>query len=171
MILRTGGGCELDPSVTIPSYPTLTGLRKLETGELADISRIDPLRDPRWNDLVNRHPKAAVFHSVDWLRALQREYGYQPVALCTSGSDRRLTGGLVFCRVKSWLTGTRLVSLPFSDHCEPLAQDASDLEALLRGISERASGKFRYAEIRPCSTELPAGYDGRAGPVSTASTC
>jgi hypothetical protein len=29
---------------------------------------------------------------------------------------------LVFCRVRSWLTGRRSISLPFSDHCEPLVE-------------------------------------------------
>src|SRR5262245_55208093 len=32
---------------------------------------IDPLRDPRWAELVARHPKASVFHTPGWLLALQ----------------------------------------------------------------------------------------------------
>ncbi|MFY9725043.1 MAG: GNAT family N-acetyltransferase [Bryobacteraceae bacterium] len=61
----------------------------------------------------------------------------------------RLEDGLVFCRVASWITGRRLISLPFSDHCEPLVNNASDehlfvsaLELILR------REKLRYIEIR-----------------------
>ncbi len=60
--------------------------------------------------------------------------------------------GLVFCRVKSWLTGRRFVSLPFSDHCEPLVDSPDELDAMLmhmqRDLDER---KWQYIEIRPVS--------------------
>ena len=39
-----------------------------------------------------------------------------------SPPDEPLENGFLFCRVESWLTGRRLVSLPFSDHCEPLCK-------------------------------------------------
>ena len=81
---------------------------------------IDPLRDERWASLVESHPHASVFHSNNWLKALRSVYGYEPVVMTTCPPGARLTNGLVFCRVNSWLTGRRLVSLPFSDHCEPL---------------------------------------------------
>src|SRR5208337_2836392 len=69
------------------------------------IYEIDPLCDPRWTTLVENHPQASVFHSPNWLRALQTVYGYDPVAVTTCPPGASLTNGLVFCRVKSWLTG------------------------------------------------------------------
>ncbi len=115
---------------------------------------IDPLRDPRWNDLVERHPKASVFHSVEWLRALDREYGYEPIAICTSRPDGRLTAGLPLCRVKSWLTGARLVSLPFSDHCEPLTETNDQLQAILQQLKTTVEKeKWDYFEVRPALPE------------------
>jgi lipid II:glycine glycyltransferase (peptidoglycan interpeptide bridge formation enzyme) len=57
---------------------------------------------------------------------------------------------MVFCRVKSWITGHRLVSLPFSDHCDPLAENISDLDHLLAGVRKRvAEEKWAYCELRP----------------------
>ncbi len=38
---------------------------------------------------------------------------------------------MVFCQINSWLTGRRLVSLPFSDHCELLVDTQEDLDAVL----------------------------------------
>jgi hypothetical protein len=34
----------------------------------------DPLQDPRWAELVGRHPHASVFHTTGWLEALRRSY-------------------------------------------------------------------------------------------------
>jgi hypothetical protein len=61
--------------------------------------RIDPLKDRRWDELVWRHPRASVFHSSAWLKALSRTYGYTPVAYTTSVPGQELKNGMVFCRV------------------------------------------------------------------------
>ncbi len=128
--------------------------------------RIDPLLDPRWNDFVDRHPLASVFHSTAWLTALSRTYGYKPIAYTTSRPGEHLENSLVFCRVKSWLTGRRLVSLPFSDHCEPLVSNHGELEVLTEALEQECrAGRWKYLELRPlrpvgistllCRTEVP----------------
>ncbi|MGA7400706.1 MAG: peptidoglycan bridge formation glycyltransferase FemA/FemB family protein, partial [Candidatus Sulfotelmatobacter sp.] len=119
---------------------------------------IDPLRDSRWAAFVDTHPQASVFHSPKWLTALQAVYGYEPVAVTTCPPGSPLTNGLVFCRVKSWLTGRRLVSLPFSDHCDPLIHSSDELDALLVHMKQQVTQeKWKYLEIRPISYE-PAGH-------------
>ncbi len=111
------------------------------------IYELDPLADARWVEFVKKHPRASVFHTPSWLRALRLTYGYQPVALTTNAPGEPLTTGLVSCRVSSWLTGKRIVSLPFSDHCEPLVDRREDLEAMLGHL--RRMGANRYVELRP----------------------
>lgn len=114
------------------------------------VYEIDPLRDPRWEAFVERHPQSSVFHSLEWLRALQCAYGYDSIVFSTSPPGEDLTNGVVFCRVKSWLTGRRFVSLPFSDHCEPLVDNPDDLFPLLAHLKGKVKqGKWRYIEIRP----------------------
>jgi CelD/BcsL family acetyltransferase involved in cellulose biosynthesis len=55
--------------------------------------------------------------------------------------------------VKSWITGRRLVSLPFSDHCALIADTSSEQEELLTHVCERVSrGGYTHAEIRPKNT-------------------
>jgi hypothetical protein len=101
---------------------------------------------------VDRHPKASVFHTVPWLQAIRRTYGYEPVVFTTSPPTGDLENGLVFCRIDSWLTGHRLVSLPFSDHCEPLCDSAEDSKFLMRYLQTALEHqKWRYLEIRPIS--------------------
>jgi CelD/BcsL family acetyltransferase involved in cellulose biosynthesis len=115
------------------------------------VYRIDPLRDSRWDDFVRDHTLATVFHSVEWLRALKHTYGYEPIALSTSPSTDSLKNGLVFCRVSSWLTGVRYVSLPFSDHCDVLASGPDDTNCLIAALAEHLDDGLKYAEIRPLS--------------------
>jgi CelD/BcsL family acetyltransferase involved in cellulose biosynthesis len=115
---------------------------------------IDPLADERWPNLVESHPRASVFHSKNWLKALRSVYGYEPVVMTTSPPGARITNGLVFCRVNSWLTGRRLVSLPFSDHCNPLIDQTDALDTILahtqRHVDQR---KSKYIEVRPLSCQ------------------
>jgi hypothetical protein len=124
------------------------------------VYEIDPLCDPRWASLVEHHPRSSVFHSTSWLKALQAVYGYEPVAVTTCPPRAALTNGLVFCRVKSWLTGQRFVSLPFSDHCEPLVDSPDELDVMLlhmqRDLDER---QWQYIEIRPISSR-PSSHAG-----------
>lgn len=111
---------------------------------------IDPLKDRRWDEFVWRHPRASVFHSSAWLEALSRTYGYKPIVYTTSSAGQRLQNGIAFCRVESWLTGRRLVSLPFSDHCEPLVDTPQDLEIIAAALEQEARREhWRYIEMRP----------------------
>lgn len=114
------------------------------------VYQFDPTKDARWAELLRRHPRASVFHTAAWLKALQRSYGYEPVAFTTTSPTDDLKNGLVFCLINSWLTGSRLVSLPFSDHCEPLCESAEEQGFLARYLqNEVKQQKWKYLEIRP----------------------
>jgi len=112
---------------------------------------LDPISDPRWGELLARHSQASVFHSRGWLEALRRTYGYEPVALATRTQAGHLKSALVFCHVRSYLTGRRLVSLPFSDHCDPLYESADDEKELMDVLKKDTNGQ-KYVELRPLET-------------------
>lgn len=132
------------------SAPSETGHTYIRLHGNPDTQEIDPLVDPRWDRFLARNPHASLFHSTPWLEALRRTYGYRPVAFTTSDPQAELRNALLFCRVESWLTGRRLVSLPFSDYCDLLVGDLSELEVLLAHLENRARReKWRYLEIRP----------------------
>jgi Acetyltransferase (GNAT) domain len=120
-----------------------------------NIYQVDPIRDVRWTNLVDRHPYASVFHTPNWIEALQSTYGYEPVAFTTSPSTTELKNGVVFCRVNSSLTGRRLISLPFSDHCEPLCDSSEDLHFIIRYLqSTLERQRWKYLEIRAVNWNL-----------------
>jgi CelD/BcsL family acetyltransferase involved in cellulose biosynthesis len=118
---------------------------------MTSVIAIDPLSDPRWRVLVDSHPLATVFHTPEWLEALKRTYGYKPFVLTTCSEDSTLTNGIPFCEVNSWLTGSKWISLPFSDHCDPLVGTPVELQTLVEAARQRTTGKLKFAEVRPLS--------------------
>jgi hypothetical protein len=57
--------------------------------------------------------------------------------------------------VKSWLTGRRLISLPFSDHCEPLCDSPEDLNFIVRYLQTTLERqRWKYLEVRAVNWNL-----------------
>jgi hypothetical protein len=132
-----------------------------------EVYMVDPLRDPRWDGFLGAHARASLFHSSGWLRALAATYGYRPIAYSTCGFDEPLRNAAVFCEIDSWITGKRLVSLPFSDHCDWLVDKKEDAQAI-GGALEKSMARegWRYIEVRPLlssgmSPRLPARLSAR----------
>jgi hypothetical protein len=135
---------------------------------VTSVYKIDPLRDERWATFVDSHHRAALFHSKGWLEALRRTYGFQAVALTTSKPSESLKNGLLFCRVQSWLTGPRLISVPFSDHCVPLTGSEEESECLLSRLRREADqAGNKYLEVRSDA----AGLGMLAGLTVSATFC
>jgi hypothetical protein len=119
------------------------------------VHRVNPLSDPRWDTLAAQHPKASAFHQRSWLEALQRTYGYEPIVFTTSSPSAELKNGILFCHINSWLTGHRLVSLPFSDHCEPLCDSIEEMETLIHQSQDFVKARrWRYLELRPMDEQF-----------------
>src|ERR1041385_3248588 len=117
----------------------------------------NPLEDIRWEEFVQRHPRASVFHATGWLWALHRTYGYEPLVYTTARPGATLTNGIVFCRISSWLTGRRMVSLPFADHCELLVESCEERKELFDSLQQALDQeRLQYIEMRPLSMDLSA---------------
>jgi CelD/BcsL family acetyltransferase involved in cellulose biosynthesis len=120
---------------------------------------LDPLSDRRWDELVASHPKSSAFHQSGWLRALAKTYSYRPVALTSTPPGEPLVDGIVFCEVRSWVTGNRLVSLPFSDHADPLSAGSGAPFEMAEWIRTQSSRqRWKYIEFRPLSADVNTGH-------------
>lgn len=114
------------------------------------VSELNPLEVAEWDEFVMNHPLSSSFHTRGWLKALQCTYGFEPAALVTKNADGKLTDALVYCRVNSWITGRRIISLPFSDHCEPLIRSDDAITTLTDPLLEVTdSTNCKYVELRP----------------------
>jgi len=125
------------------------------SGKVMELYGVDPIDDPRWSEFLDRDPNASIFHSAGWLKALRKTYGYEPVVYTTSSPGQVLRGGLLFCHIDSWLTGERMVSLPFSDHCEPLINSLEEWNFIIASLQSAATERnWKYIEIRPLNSDL-----------------
>lgn len=116
---------------------------------MGQFHELQPLTDLRWQAFVERHDASSVFHTTAWLKALHLTYGFEPVVYTRTSPRGELQDGVPFCRVKSWLTGKRLVSLPFSDHCRPLVAGPHVVDDLLSELAQAVSTEgLRYVELR-----------------------
>jgi len=78
--------------------------------------RIEPLDDNQsalWDAFVLAHPKGTFFHRLGWKRVMQKTYGYEPRYFC-AWRGKELVGIAPSFLVSSWITGHRLLSLPFA---------------------------------------------------------
>lgn len=98
--------------------------------------------------MAGAHPEYTVFHSTAWARVLMRTYGHRPLYLrVRRGGEPALL--LPLMEVRSWLTGRRGVSLPFSDQCGALVFGEFEAAALLAELSRMAKERgWKYFEVR-----------------------
>ena len=114
----------------------------------------DPISDPQWAALLERHPAASIFHTPGWLNALRQTYGYHPFVI-TASAGSSLDNGLVVCQANSWVS-RRLVSVPFSDHCDPLVNGGPELNEMLASLKNHArTTRSSSIELRPAVADTP----------------
>ena len=121
-----------------------------------NVFQVDPFADSRWLSFLEKAPGVSVFHHPAWLKVLHDTYGYAPACLMAAEADRS-RGVLPLMEVRSWLTGHRAVSLPFSDTCGPIADGEPAARALLEAAEDlRRNRKWRYVELR--DSVVPDGF-------------
>lgn len=91
---------------------------------------------------------SSFFYSAGWARVLCESYRYNPLYFALT-ENNKLMALLPFMEIKSVLTGKRAVSLPFTDHCEPLIAGGSNFHDMFKQAAElgRRSG-WKYIELR-----------------------
>lgn len=119
--------------------------------ETLTVVTLDPTTDPRWEQLLAGQ-RADVFHSPPWLRALRDTYDLPIEARVLADASGAPVAGFVYSRIDD-IMDPRVVSLPFSDFCDPLAATPAEWEALTAGVVDPA-GRFH---LRCLHSELPLG--------------
>ena len=80
---------------------------------------INPITYPGWDELLLSNPDYSFFHSSSWASVLYESYHYKPLYF-TLVNENKLLVLIPVMEVKSFLTGKRGVSLPFTDYCDPI---------------------------------------------------
>ena len=105
-------------------------------GNVETVKIIDPIKDPRWDHFVNEHPFGWICQLSGWKKLLEANFhhikGYYFALLDENSST--IKAALPVFHIKSWLTGTRLVSTPFATLFDPLISSKDQLSVLLNSV-------------------------------------
>ena len=134
----------------IPRDSSLPDGVRAESDQLSELQ----LNDPAWLDFVAAATEATVFHLPAWTRVLADTYRYRAVGLATVDEQGRVTAGAPFVRVRRF-SGAAWVSLPFSDHCPPLALDRASLGGLAAALSGWTASQGVPVEVRGALPAMP----------------
>ncbi|HEX3723713.1 MAG TPA: GNAT family N-acetyltransferase [Nitrolancea sp.] len=100
--------------------------------ETSNLIRIDPLADPLWARLVERE-HGSLFHSDLWLQVLHQTYQMDVQANLLLDDTGEPEAGLHFVAISD-IRGERIVSLPFSDYCDPLVSNDAQWSELVEPL-------------------------------------
>ena len=86
-----------------------------------NIISIDPRNDPLWQKLISQH-RSDAFHSPEWLQVLVDTYGFDIQAYVLLDEAGEPRAGIPFCCLED-IKNKRILTLPFSDYCDPLVEN------------------------------------------------
>ncbi len=112
----------------------------------AIITTIDPLTDGRWDAFVSNHPLGWVCHLSGWVEVLCKSFKHMNAHYFVLTNGDEIKAALPVFEVRSWLTGNRLVSIPFATLSDPLVSSKEELDQLLSAVINFSGG--RNIEIR-----------------------
>lgn len=115
----------------------------------AEIETWNPLHWEKWDQWLCASPGHSFFLSRSWAAVLADSYGYQPRYFGIL-QNNRFSALLPVMEIRSRLTGTRGVALPFTDYCDPLWEPAVTVPAIADFVL-RYGGKsgWQFFEFRP----------------------
>ena len=115
------------------------------------ITTVDPIEDLRWDKFVKAHPFGWITHLSGWKSVLEKSFshmkGYYFVLL--DESKNKIQAALPIFEVRSWITGRRLVSIPYATLCDPLVSTADEMGLLLKMVQKLSEKlKCSHVEVR-----------------------
>ena len=121
-----------------------------------ELEVINPVENKNWNELLLATSGHSFFHTSNWADVLQKTYKYTPTFFVSYG-ENKITNLLPVMEVKSFLTGKRGVSLPFTDFCEPLVVEGQQFRIMLdKAVSFGKKRNWKYLGIRGGESYLSA---------------
>jgi len=111
------------------------------------VRRDNPLTVEGWNTRIAFDREHNIFHTAEWAGVLADTYGFAPICF-TAGRGDEPEAVFPVMEVASRLTGRRGVSLPFTDHCEPLGSSEAVSAAMRDALEFGRTRGWRYLECR-----------------------
>ena len=130
--------------------PIAKGIISKMANSLVELLTLDEAESRGWNDMVMNHPLGSVFHHTAYAKVIHANFHHMtPCYVSLIGSDGSCQGGLVLFLVRSWLTGNRLVSIPWAAYGDPLIRTSEEFKLLFMKVLDLCRRfKVTYVEIK-----------------------
>ena len=113
-----------------------------------NIKIIDPLEINNWDELILDFKDYSFFHSAAWSKVISETYNYKR-SYFTIMENGAIKAGIPLMVVKSFITGKRAISLPFSDYCEPLIKQEINFNDVIQEVKNFCIAEnLKYLEFR-----------------------
>lgn len=112
------------------------------------VQEFTPAFTRQWDAFVESCPNATFFHLAGWKDVIETAFGHRGYYLLAKSGDE-ITGVLPLVRIKSWLFGNALISMPFCAYGGVATEDQkarARLEAAACTLAEEL--KVDYLELR-----------------------
>jgi FemAB-related protein (PEP-CTERM system-associated) len=101
-----------------------------------------------WDQYVEVHPAATLFHSAAWKRVVERSFGFEPRYLTAKRGDD-ICGVLPLFLAANWVQGRTLISSPFAVYGGILASEEEARQELCQAACRMAvEDEVQYLELR-----------------------
>jgi serine/alanine adding enzyme len=114
-----------------------------------------------WDAFVRRTAAWTHFHLAGWRDVIARVLGHECLYLAARTDAGQLIGVLPLVRVKSFLFGHYIVSMPFLNYGGPLGSPAATAELIGHAVALARRDRVKLLELRsrvPLPAELPASH-------------
>jgi FemAB-related protein (PEP-CTERM system-associated) len=147
--MTTSSDCQPADSLVKPTEVTITPV---------SVSPFEDSDTASWERFVISHPEGTFFHRLGWMRVMEKTYRYKPYYFCAKRGNR-IVGIAPSFLVSSWVTGRRLISLPFAVYGGICAEDPEAEKALVGRLEQLALAlDVEYLELRNRTGETLNGY-------------
>lgn len=139
-----------------PAEPRAAALQWLSQGQ-----------ESEWDSFVAGQLWGSLYHTSEWKRVIEQAFPHirGGFVVLREGAHGEIRAGLPTYRVKSWLLGKRLVSVPFATVCEPLVHSAEEWNLLAPELREQCGRtRSKKVEIRAAlrGPDVPAFFVGES---------
>jgi hypothetical protein len=94
--------------------------------------------DEHWDSYVTQHPDGWLTHTADWKKVIEKSFGHiKGYCFCLVDKNYNdIIAGIPAFIVDSYISGKRLVSIPFATICDPLADNNAHIDLLVNALIE-----------------------------------
>jgi hypothetical protein len=108
-----------------------------------------PISDEEYAAFLRRHEEATPFHLPAWAEAIAATYKFAPSVFCLRNEAGQICAASPGVHVGGRVRGRRWVSIPFTDACAPLADNAAAAAAFASALELHRQGSgLKGIEIR-----------------------